>query len=100
MNQVPAAKKKKPLFTVIAVGCLLVASILFYLFFGQINGGETLNGYGGLGISLSFTTALLLNGVILGQIALFRGEKPAAFPALVLACNLAGAIFLLLQLGA
>jgi len=53
----------------------------------RINQGETLNGYGSLGILLSFIVALMLSGLVSGQMGLIRGEKPAALPVLALIIN-------------
>ena len=53
----------------------------------RIDQGETLDGYSSLGILLSFIVALMLSGLVSGQIGLIRGEKPAALPVLALIIN-------------
>ena len=79
--------KRKPLFSVIAFACLCLGLILTYVMSSRINQGETLNGYGSLGILLSFIVALMLSGLVTGQIGLIRGEKPVALPVLALLIN-------------
>lgn len=99
MNKTSVNESKKPLFSGIAAGSLLLAVIIFYFASGRLSQEEIVPGYGDLGILASFAIALLLSGVIFGQIALFRGEKPVIFPALVLMLNIAGIVFLLISLG-
>jgi len=100
MNETSDLMNKKPLFSGIASACLLLAMIIFYFASGRLSQNEVIPGYGDLGISASFAVALLLSGVILGQIALFRGEKPVIFPALVLLMNIIGIVLFLVSLGA
>ena len=99
MKNTEIIAKKKPLFTGISSACVLLALILLFSVSGRMNEGEAVQGYSGLGISVSFTVALLLSGIILGQIALFRGEKPALLAFFVLLLNIAGTIHVLYSLG-
>lgn len=55
-------------------------------------------GYGGLSIVISLMVVLLLSGIILGQIALFRGEKPVALPSAALTLNVIALVYLLFNL--
>ena len=80
-------KKRKPLFSAIAFVCLFLGLILTYLMSSRIDQGETLDGYSSLGILLSFIVALMLSGLVSGQIGLIRGEKPVALPVLALIIN-------------
>ena len=84
--------RRKPLFSGIAMVCLLIGAFLAWAALGRFDAGETIDGYGDLGITLSFLVALLLSGLITGQIGLVRGEKPVALPILALLLN--GAIFI------
>jgi len=81
------SRKHKPLFSAIAFVCLFLGLILTYLMSSRIDQGETLGGYSSLGILLSFIVALMLSGLVSGQIGLIRGEKPAALPVLALIIN-------------
>ena len=76
-----------PFFQLIAFACLCLGLILTYVMSSRINQGETLNGYSSLGILLSFIVALMLSGLVTGQIGLIRGEKPVALPVLALLIN-------------
>lgn len=89
-EQQPA--RRKPLFAGLAMACALAGLLLSLLAAARFNAGETLNGYGELGITVSFLVALLLSGLITGQIGLIRGERPIALPILALLMN--GGIFI------
>ena len=80
-------KKRKPLFSAIAFACVFIGLILNYAMSSKINQGDTLEGYSSLGIVLSFMVALVLSGLVTGQIGLIRGEKPIALPILALIFN-------------
>ncbi len=79
--------KRKPLFTAVSFACLLPGFTLTFIMSSKIDHGETLAGYSSLGILLSYTVALVLSGLVTGQIGLIRGEKPLALPVLALIIN-------------
>ena len=83
---------RSPLFSGIAILCLLISLLLAWFAAGRMDEGESMVGYGGLGITVSFMVALLLSGLVTGQIGLVRGEKPIAIPVLALLLN--GVIFI------
>ena len=88
----------KRLFSILALACLLICLPAARIASNRIDQGEDLLGYGGLGIAISIMVAMLLTGVIFGQIALFRGEKPKALPITALVLNVLAFFFLLTQL--
>ena len=81
--------KRKVLFSSIAAACLLISLLLGRAASTRLDAGEALEGYGQLGIMISFLVALSLSGLVTSQIGLFRGEKPLAFPLLTLVLNAA-----------
>lgn len=85
--------KRKPLFAGIAMACALAGLLLSRMAGARFGSGEALEGYGSLGLTVSFLVALLLSGLIMGQIGLIRGERPLALPVLALLLN--GAIFVM-----
>ena len=91
-------KQPKRLFSILALTCLLICLPAARIASSRIDQGEDLLGYGGLGIAISIMVAMLLTGVIFGQIALFRGEKPRALPISALVLNVLAFFFLLTQL--
>ena len=88
----------KRMFSILALACLLICLPAARIASNRIDQGEDLLGYGGLGIAISIMVAMLLTGVIFGQIALFRGEKPKALPITALVLNVLAFFFLLTQL--
>jgi hypothetical protein len=82
-----APVKQKPLCSIISTACLLIGFILARSVAIKVNQGETLAEYSSLGVSISFLVALLLSGLVTGLIGLIRGEKPFAFPLLMLLFN-------------
>ena len=89
--------KKKTLFSFFTSACLIVCLPLANRLHTLIGNGETLDGYGSLGLTLSLMVVLLLCGVIFGQIALFRGERPLLLPLLALLLNAGFLIALLIN---
>jgi hypothetical protein len=87
MTETPA-EHKKPLFTILAYGTALIAVILMTTLDTSSDGPK---GYGPGSLATSFMIALLLSGLITGQIGLIRGEKPRVLPILALLLN--GSIF-------
>ena len=85
-------EKRKLLFTAISGFCVLVSSLLLRTTLSRVDQGEALAGYSGLSIGFSFLVALVLTGLITGQIGLIRGEKPLVLPILALLLN--GIIFI------
>lgn len=83
---------KKPLFSIFSSAAALIAVVLMLMLDTHIRQGEDLRGYGPGSLASSFMIALLLSGMITGQIGLIRGEKPAAIPILALFVN--GVIFI------
>jgi len=79
--------KPKPLFSGIAIGSMLASSLLIWLSGPQLGQGQTVAGYSSLAVTLSFIVALLLSGLVTGQIGLIRGEKPLALPIVALILN-------------
>jgi hypothetical protein len=91
-------KQSKRLFSILALTCLFICLPVARIASNRIDQGENLLGYGGLGIAISIMVAMLLSGVIFGQIALFRGEKPKALPISALVLNVLAFLFLLTEL--
>jgi hypothetical protein len=91
-------KQPKRLFSILALACLLICLPAARVAYSRIDQGEDLLGYGGLGIAISIMVAMLLSGVIFGQIALFRGEKPRALPLSALVLNVLAFLFLLTEM--
>ncbi len=85
-------EKRKLLFTAIAGFCVLVSGLLLRTTLSRVGQGEVLAGYSGLSIGFSFLVALVLTGLITGQIGLIRGEKPLVLPILALLLN--GIVFI------
>lgn len=81
----------KPLFSGIAGFCVLLSGLLLRNVMAGIDSGEDLAGYSGFSVSVSFLVALVLTGLVTGQIGLIRGEKPVAITVLALLLN--GVIF-------
>jgi len=90
--------KPKRLFSSLALACLLISAPLARSAASRLAQGQAMVGYGGLSLVISAMVALLLSGLILGQIALFRGEKPRVFPAAVLILNAAAFLFLVIHM--
>ena len=88
----------KHLFSFLALACLLICLPVARIAANRIDQGEDLLSYGGLGIAISIMVAMLLSGVIFGQIALFRGEKPKALPLSALVLNVLAFLFLLINM--
>jgi hypothetical protein len=82
-----APVKQTPICSIVSSACLLIGLILARSVAIKIDQGETLAEYSNLGITTSFLVALLLTGLVTGLIGLIRGEKPFAFPLLVLLFN-------------
>ncbi len=80
-------RKRKPPFSIIAFVCLFLGLILTYVMSLRIDHRETLDAYSSLGILLSFIVALMLSGLVTGQIGLIRGEKPVTLPVVALLIN-------------
>jgi len=85
-------RNHKPLFTGIAGLCVVISGLLLRNTLARVDAGEAVSGYSGLSIGFSFLVALVLAGLITGQIGLIRGEKPRALPILALLLN--GIIFI------
>lgn len=83
---------QKSLFSGITLVCLIIGSVLLYSSLKLVQAGEAREGYSSFNIGLSVMVAVLLSGVVTGQIALARGEKPLVLPVLALLLN--GAIFI------
>ena len=83
---------RKPLFSGIAGICLLISALLLRNAMSAFEQGATIGGYNSLSISFSLMVALVLTGLVTGQIGLIRGEKPVALPILALLLN--GVIFM------
>ena len=66
---------------------MLVAALLLWLAGDRVDAGATLDGYSSFAVMVSFMVALALSGLITGQIALVRGERPIALPILALFLN-------------
>lgn len=84
--------KRKPVFSAIAMTSMLVSLLLIRLANTRIDQGESIAGYSILAVMVSFIVALLLSGLVTGQIGLIRGEKPLALPVLALLLN--GCLFI------
>lgn len=78
---------RKPLFSAIAIGSMLASGLLIWMSGSQMDQGDTLAGYSPLAVTISFIVALLLSGLVTGQIGLIRGEKPMALPIIALLLN-------------
>ena len=91
-------KQPKRLFSILALTGLLICLPLARTASNRIDQGEDLLGYGGLGVAISIMAAMLLTGLIFGQIALFRGEKPIALPISALVLNACAFLFLLINM--
>jgi len=79
--------RRNPLFSSIALFCVLAGGLLLWRSLGQASAGENLDGYSSFSVAFSFLVALTLTGLVTGQIGLIRGEKPAALAILALLFN-------------
>lgn len=84
--------KRKPLFSGIALVTLLVSLVLARSAATKIDAGESFSGYSSLTLTISFLVALLLSGLVTGQIGLIRGERPLPLPIAALLLN--GVVFI------
>jgi len=79
------------LFSSIALLCVVVSAILLVNRLGSTT-EDIQAGYNSFNVGLSFMVALVLSGMITGQIGLIRGEKPVILPVMALALN--GLVFI------